>query len=292
MAGRRTGKPATSRPSSRWLPRAPAGHRHPHHWCRGWLHCLVRARWPAESRTPIVRRRPGTGLLRQGRNRGHRLGRQRCARTVADFAAWRRHGSPTGAARAAIAPIADRLGLTVEQAALGILAIVNANMMRAIRAVSIERGHDPRPFALMPFGGAGALHAVDLATEIGMRAILIPPSPGILCAEGLVASDLKESFVPTCRTPLASDLTSASGTLADLAEDARRWWKAGALQRETPGSDSLSTCATSARITSLGVSVPARASPVLPTREDLARLSDASTSAAMATTIHRRRSKS
>ncbi len=176
------------------------------------------------------------------------------------------------AARAAIAPIADRLGLTVEQAALGILAIVNANMMRAIRAVSIERGHDPRPFALMPFGGAGALHAVDLATEIGMRAILIPPSPGILCAEGLVASDLKESFVATCRTPLASDLTSVAARLADLAEDARRWWKA---ERVAAGDASVQLVVDMRYIGQnyeLGVSVPARASPVLPTREDLARL--------------------
>lgn len=128
------------------------------------------------------------------------------------------------AAVAAIEPIAKRLGLSLEAAALGIVRIVNANMMRAIRAVSIERGHDPRPFVLMPFGGAGALHAVDLAEEIGMRAILVPPSPGILCAQGLVVADLKESFVATCRTPLAADLGLVEKELQRLEGLARAWW--------------------------------------------------------------------
>src|SRR5262249_23681008 len=87
-----------------------------------------------------------------------------------------------------MAPLAQKLGLGLREMALGIVRIVNANMMRAIRAVSVERGHDPRDFALMAFGGAGGLHAVEIAREIGIRAILVPPSPGILCAEGVAAS--------------------------------------------------------------------------------------------------------
>jgi N-methylhydantoinase A len=90
-----------------------------------------------------------------------------------------------GLAEAAIAPLAQTLGLGLRETALGIVRIVNANMMRAIRVVSIERGHDPRGFTLMPFGGAGALHAVEIAREIGIRSILVPPAPGILCAEGV-----------------------------------------------------------------------------------------------------------
>ena len=90
-------------------------------------------------------------------------------------------------AEAAIAPLGQKLGLGLRETALGIVRIVNANMMRAIRVVSIERGHDPRIFTLMPFGGAGALHAVEIARELGIRGILVPPAPGILCAEGVAA---------------------------------------------------------------------------------------------------------
>ena len=126
-------------------------------------------------------------------------------------------------ARAAIRPIADRLGTGLEQAALGILRIVTSNMVRAIRVVSVERGHDPRPFTLMPFGGAGGLHAADIASELAMRDILVPPSPGILCAEGLIVADLEESFVATCRTPLAGDLAPVEAALARLLGAGEAW---------------------------------------------------------------------
>ena len=71
-------------------------------------------------------------------------------------------------ARKAIAPLAERLGFTVERTAHGMLGIVVANMVRAIRSVSVERGHDPRAFALLPFGGAGPLHATDVAKSLGI----------------------------------------------------------------------------------------------------------------------------
>ena len=109
-----------------------------------------------------------------------------------------------GAARAALAPLAERLGFTLERTAHGLLAIVAANMVRAIRTISVERGHDPRRFALMPFGGAGPLHARAVAMALGMRRILVPAAPGILCAQGLVVSDLKEDFVTGRRLPVCS----------------------------------------------------------------------------------------
>jgi N-methylhydantoinase A len=134
-----------------------------------------------------------------------------------------------------VAPIAQRLGTSLEAAALGIVRIVNANMMRAIRAVSIERGHDPRPFLLMPFGGAGALHAVELAEELGMRGILVPPAPGILCAQGLVVADLTESFVATCRTPLDGDLSRVRDELERLQGRVRDWWAAERIAASDAG---------------------------------------------------------
>lgn len=127
------------------------------------------------------------------------------------------------AAVRAIEPIAGRLGLSVEEAALGIVRIVVSNMVRAIRVVSIERGYDPRRFSLMPFGGAGGLHAADVARELGMRDIVIPVSPGILCAEGVAVSDLEESFVATVRAPVDQDPEPVRSALARLLEEAAAW---------------------------------------------------------------------
>jgi N-methylhydantoinase A len=127
------------------------------------------------------------------------------------------------AAEQAIAPLSRKLGLSLRETALGIVRIVNANMMRAIRVVSIERGHDPRAFTLMPFGGAGALHAVDIAREIGIGRVLVPPAPGILCAEGVAAAELEESFVATCRIALDGDLAPVAAAFARLTDAARQW---------------------------------------------------------------------
>lgn len=128
------------------------------------------------------------------------------------------------AAAAAIQPVADQLDFTVEKTAHGILGIVVANMVRAIRAISVERGHDPRDFSLMPMGGAGALHAPDVARSLGMREIVVPPSPGILCAQGLVVSDLKEDFVVSGRYPVQdAALRDVARSVDGLAAEARRW---------------------------------------------------------------------
>ena len=126
-------------------------------------------------------------------------------------------------ARKAIAPLAERLGFTVERTAHGMLGIVVANMVRAIRSVSVERGHDPRAFALLPFGGAGPLHATDVAKSLGITRCLVPFAPGILCAQGLIVSDLRETFVRTAVTPLGdahrADVTARIDELKRQADD-------------------------------------------------------------------------
>jgi N-methylhydantoinase A len=101
------------------------------------------------------------------------------------------------AARSAIAKkFAEPLGLSIEAAARGILAIVDNNMVGAIRVVSVERGHDPRDFSLLPFGGAGPLHGGALARLLGIPTIVVPPAPGVLSALGLLVSSLKAEFTP------------------------------------------------------------------------------------------------
>jgi len=106
--------------------------------------------------------------------------------------------------KAMMARCAQPLGLDPVQAANGIVEIANAHMMGAIRLISVQRGYDPRDFVLVAFGGAGPLHANALARELGLPTILIPPSPGIASALGLLMTDLKHEFVATRRQFLAN----------------------------------------------------------------------------------------
>ncbi|MDR7463266.1 MAG: hydantoinase/oxoprolinase family protein [Armatimonadota bacterium] len=91
--------------------------------------------------------------------------------------------------------IADRLGLDPVAAAAGMLQIVNTQMVRALRLVSLERGYDPRSMVLVAFGGAGPMHAAFLAEELGVREVVIPAAPGVFSALGLVVSDFKHDYV-------------------------------------------------------------------------------------------------
>ncbi|HSA80195.1 MAG TPA: hydantoinase/oxoprolinase family protein, partial [Geminicoccaceae bacterium] len=130
-----------------------------------------------------------------------------------------------GAAEAALAPVAERLGFSLERTAHGILGVVTANMVRAIRTISVERGHDPRRFALMPFGGAGPLHAREVARALGIGRVVVPAAPGILCAQGLVVSDLKEDFVAGRRLPIDSSTEGAIRSQVDeLCRQAESWF--------------------------------------------------------------------
>ncbi|HEY3077453.1 MAG TPA: hydantoinase/oxoprolinase family protein, partial [Burkholderiales bacterium] len=101
------------------------------------------------------------------------------------------------AQRAVHDAIAKPLGLDAVRAAAGILRVTHANIVRGIRVVSIERGHDPRDFALVPFGGAGPMHGTPVARELGIPRLIIPPTPGILCALGQLVSDLRHDLVET-----------------------------------------------------------------------------------------------
>jgi N-methylhydantoinase A len=99
------------------------------------------------------------------------------------------------AATAIRTQICDQTGLSLLDAASGIVDVVNANMVRATRLVSVERGYDPRDFTLMAFGGAGPLHAVAVAQELDIPRVLVPPSPGTLCSLGLLVTDIRTDHV-------------------------------------------------------------------------------------------------
>ena len=97
--------------------------------------------------------------------------------------------------------IATPLGLTVEEAAEGIVQVVNASMVKGIRVVSVSKGYDPREFALVAFGGAGPLHASELAGEMDIPTVLVPVAPGVTSALGLLMADLRHDFKRTVLRP-------------------------------------------------------------------------------------------
>jgi N-methylhydantoinase A len=107
-------------------------------------------------------------------------------------------------AHQAVAGIASRLQLSVPDAAFGIYSVVNSNMRRAVRTVSVERGRDPRTFSLFAFGGAGGLHAAALAAEVEMPEVVIPIVPGLFSSLGLLFSELAVTRVAAHRAPLSA----------------------------------------------------------------------------------------
>jgi N-methylhydantoinase A len=106
-------------------------------------------------------------------------------------------------ARAAMAALGEPLGLGVEETAEAILTIVNHVMARRTRLLTVEQGHDPRSFALVAFGGAGPLHGAAIMREVGIRTMLLPPHPGVLCALGCAVADLRYDLSQTVETPLS-----------------------------------------------------------------------------------------
>ena len=158
-----------------------------------------------------------------------------------------------GRAREAIAyGIAAPLGMSVEQAAAGIVRIVNAPMAGAVRTISLERGRDVRDFTLVAFGGAGPVHGGGRGAELGVERILVPPCPGCTSALGAVTADSRHDMLTHDRAAGVRSLARrcCGAVVEDLGEQARE-----ALAREGFGeaerdSSCGSTCATKARPTS------------------------------------------
>jgi N-methylhydantoinase A len=127
---------------------------------------------------------------------------------------------------AALDKLGDKLGLSAVETAAGIIRVVTANMARAIRLISVQRGHDPREYCLLPFGGGGPVHAGQLARELGMRRILVPRNPGILCALGLLLTDLRHDFSLTRRMRLeAESIDAIRSSIEKLRDDAELWFE-------------------------------------------------------------------
>lgn len=129
--------------------------------------------------------------------------------------------------------IADPCGLTIEEAASGIIRIINNQMIRALRLVSIQKGHDPRNFTMLSFGGGGPMHAAELAEEMDLEAVLIPPHSGVFSAFGLLLADFRHDFVSAImRDTEAMDIYEIHRTFGSLRQQLRKLIRKEDLDRE------------------------------------------------------------
>jgi N-methylhydantoinase A len=137
-----------------------------------------------------------------------------------------------GRAEVALEGVAATLGLSVLDAAVGVVTVAEAEMARALRVISVERGFDPREFALVAFGGAGGMHACRLAEELGIRTVLVPRAAGVLSALGLAISDLRRDYVTAYLGGLARlDRASVESAFAELERRGRADLDSPALRR-------------------------------------------------------------
>ena len=147
---------------------------------------------------------PGPAAYGKGGDAADRDRRQRGARLSAGRPARRRDAARSRGGAKAVQTIADALGVGLMDAAQGIVDIVNENMFGALRLVSVEQGYDPRDFALVAFGGAGPLHANALGMLLGCWPVIIPPSPGVLCAYGDATTRLRNEASRTFIRPFSA----------------------------------------------------------------------------------------
>jgi N-methylhydantoinase A len=133
-------------------------------------------------------------------------------------------------AEGAISSLAEQIGLSVAETASGILRIANANMTSATHLISVERGYDPRDFALVAGGGAGPLHAVEIARELGLPQVVVPPTPGVTSALGILQVDLRHDILrPILQQTQHIDLAQLARTFEELSREAREILEAEAI---------------------------------------------------------------
>jgi N-methylhydantoinase A len=135
-------------------------------------------------------------------------------------------------AKTAIEQLAKPMGVDREAAARSVVAVVNANMERAVRVISVQRGYDPRDFAMIAFGGAAGLHACALAESLGMTSVVVPRDPGVLSARGAAESDVVKEYSRTVMRPLGLDADLAD-VFASLESEARAAFDRERVDRES-----------------------------------------------------------
>ena len=147
------------------------------------------------------------------------------------------------AAREAVGTITEQLGMGVEEAAEAIIDIVNENMHAALRVVSVERGHDPRNFGLVAFGGAGPMHANALGRLIHSRSVIVPPTPGVMSAFGFLSSDIQNEFPETyLRVAEETQAQDLRETIEGLIAQADEWLEGEGVKEQKKQFDLYADC--------------------------------------------------
>jgi N-methylhydantoinase A len=119
--------------------------------------------------------------------------------------------------------LARPLGVSVEEVCAAIIEVANANMLKMLRIVSVEQGYDPQDFCLIPSGGSGPVHAVELAEELGITEVIVPPAPGLLSSQGLLSADVRYDFRRTFVASVTdADLESLRALIGELREEGAR----------------------------------------------------------------------
>ena len=138
------------------------------------------------------------------------------------------------AAKTAISAVGNKLGVDMDDAARGIVRIANNNMVNALKLVSLNRGFDPRDFTLVAFGGGGSMHAVALATELGVKKVVVPAGAAVFSAWGMMLSDLRRDYFVTRLADLSEDAAESLESLfAETEEQARGQFEAEGIDRNT-----------------------------------------------------------
>ncbi len=134
------------------------------------------------------------------------------------------------------AEFAKPLGISSEEVCGAIIEIANANMLKMLRIVSVEQGYDPQDFCLIPSGGSGPVHAVELAEELGIREVIVPPAPGLLSSQGLLSADIRydfrRTFVATVERMALSDFAAVVGELRAEGERALSTYDVPAMRTD------------------------------------------------------------
>lgn len=157
----------------------------------------------------------------------------------------------------AVQTLADQLGLSVPDAAQGIISVVTANMARAIRVISVQKGYDPADYSLVSFGGAGPLHSARLAAELGMQRTIIPQRPGALSALGMLMTDLRSDFTKSAvMTVSRSTLPAIQEVLAGLRVEADAWFAHEAIADEDRSAELVLDLRYAGQNYELGIEVP------------------------------------
>ena len=181
---------------------------------------------------------------------------------------------PVLAERAMRDSVAHPMGLSESRALDGTFMVLSSNLVRAVRTVSVERGYDPREFALVGFGGAGPMHVTRLARDMGVSTVVVPEAPGVLCGLGLLMADVRAEFSQSRLFTVADDDKRSShsaieGVFAGLERLASQWLRREGIDKTTVSTSRI----VEARYLGQGHQIPISAGGVS-SRDDVRRLVD------------------